>query len=78
MLEEPPRARSTRMAFSKAARVRILRGVRFSWTRPTIFSPEAKAIRLFSEETQEAVPQRGRLIPKVSVRIAMVLAVNNP
>ena len=38
----------------------------------------AKAIRRFSADTARAVPQRGRLIPMVSVRIAMVLAVKSP
>ena len=35
-------------------------------------------MRRFRAETARAVPQRGRLMPMVSVRIAMVLAVKRP
>ena len=54
------------------------RGLTSLCTNSTIFSPEAKAILRFMAETARAVPQRGSDIPKVSVRIAMVLAVNSP
>ena len=61
MLLEPPRARSTRMAFSKAAFVRILRGVTCFFTSSTTLTPLSKAILLFSAEPAMAVPHQGRL-----------------
>ncbi len=72
---EPPRAMSMRMAFSKAFLVMILRGVRSSFTRPTIRLPLSKAILRFSPDTARAVAHPGRLMPSDSVTQAMVFAV---
>ena len=74
-LEDPPRARSTRMAFSKAARVRILRGVIPFRTNSMTVCPVAYPMWRFLDMPARAVAHPGRDMPNVSVRHAIVLAV---
>ena len=78
MFVEPPRARSTLIAFSKASIVIIFLGVNSSSTIPTILTPESKAILLLSADPSRAVAHPAKDIPRASVTQAMVLAVYIP
>ena len=64
-----------RIAFSSDSLVTIRRAVTFSRTRSQTRSPASSARRIFFAEPASAVPVPGKLMPIVSVRQAMVLAV---
>ena len=75
---EPPNAKSTFIAFSNASWVNISDGLISFSNNVNIFLAEALAISTFLSLTACAVAHPGRLIPIVSVRQAIVFAVNNP
>ena len=72
---DPPRAMSTRTAFSKASRVRMRLGRRSSPTMATIRRPAASARRSRRESGAGMAAMPGRVRPRASVRAAIVLAV---
>src|SRR5664280_208456 len=78
VFEEPPSARSTATAFSKALWVIILDCVILYFINSNICSPDSRASRIFFPATACVVAQYGRLIPIDSVIHAIVLAVNRP
>jgi hypothetical protein len=74
-LVEPPMASSTRMAFSKAAGVRILSMVRRSRAMRTASVPVCSAMRMRSAVTAGGEAPPGTVMPSASAMQAMVLAV---
>ncbi len=78
VLVDPPMAISTLIAFSKARRVAILRGVIPSPASSTILSPASLASLNLSAATAGTVPFPGRARPRASARQFMLLAVNSP
>ena len=77
-LVEPPMAATTVMAFSKASRVRMSRGLTHISRSRSTTSPACREVLslLLSTAGMEAAP--GRDIPRASMAAAMVLAVNSP
>ena len=78
VLDEPPRAMSTVIAFSNASRVRMSEGFRSSLTKPTTLPPLFFAILALEDETAKAVAHPGSDRPMDSATQAMVLAVYIP
>ena len=63
------------MAFSNAERVMISRGRIFFWRRLSIASPTRAHSSCFSLDSAGKEDEPGRVIPRASVALAMVLAV---
>ena len=78
VFEDPPRAISTRTAFSSALTVTISLGRTCCFTRPTTRWPLSYAIRCFALRTAIAVAHIGSDKPMASVRHAIVFAVYIP
>ena len=78
VLVEPPMAMSTRMALRKESLVTMSLGLMSFLTSSTILLPVSLAICSFLLSSARDVPQPVRLMPMVSVRQAMVLAVKSP
>ena len=75
---EPPKARSTRSAFSKASAVMMAEGRRSRFTSSMTCIPASLARRIRSAQTAGIVPFPGSPIPSASVRQFIELAVNIP
>ncbi len=75
---EPPRAVTTVIAFSKAFFVMMSRGRMFLLMRFTTAAPASKQSISFSSLTAAWAELFGRLIPRASIALAMVLAVYIP
>ena len=74
-LVDPPSASSTRTAFSTAAAVMILSGVRSDFAIATARAPVASAARSRSACTAGIAAVPGSVMPSASAMAAMVLAV---
>ena len=74
-LVEPPKAMSARQAFSKAAAVMMSRGSRSSHTMSTMRRPQPPAMRLWPASTAGVVEAPGRVMPRVSASMVMVIPV---
>ncbi|MNI81536.1 hypothetical protein D3C73_1381610 [compost metagenome] len=77
-LVEPARAITTRMAFSKALRVMMSRGLRSSLSSSMTCCPARKLSEALSPPTASWELEPGRLMPSASMAEAMVLAVYMP
>ena len=77
-LVEPPSTITIRMAFSNAALVMILRGVRLRSSRSQTARPAASHSSSFCGWTAGVEEVMGRAMPMVSMAAAMVLAVYMP
>ena len=77
-LVEPPRAITTMIAFSKAARVRMSPGQMLSSIKRKTASPASTQSRTLSSETASCAELFGKLIPRASMAEAIVLAVYIP
>ena len=78
VLVEPPMAMSTRMALRNESLETMSLGLMSFLTSSTILLPVSLAICSFLLSSARDVPHPVRLIPMVSVRHAMVFAVNRP
>ena len=74
-LVEQPTAMATVMAFRKASRVRILRGVRSSHTMSTMRRPVSEAMRIWLASAAGIDEAPGSVMPSVSAIAIMVAAV---
>ncbi len=77
-LVEPPRAITTVMAFSNASRVRMSRGLMSRSSSLSTASPAARQSSSLSLSSAFWAELPGRLMPRASMALAMVLAVYMP
>ena len=77
-LVEPPRAITTVMAFSKALRVMMSRGLIFCLRSSSTAAPARSQSRCLSSDIATWEELLGKLIPNASIAEAMVLAVYMP
>mmetsp|Transcript_58075 Transcript_58075/g.131592 ORF Transcript_58075/g.131592 Transcript_58075/m.131592 type:complete len:319 (-) Transcript_58075:690-1646(-) len=77
-LVDPPVTITMRMAFSKAVLVMMSRGLRSNSSRFFITAPMLSHSAIFSAESAGLDEEKGRLIPRASIAVAMVFAVYMP